>query len=195
MGGACSEEKYESFDRNMDSKQPDSKLSKHRTVRGIETMDDVRGYQVGSGISALTQSVLSQMSGDEDPLRYAPIFIKHKGYYYFWATIAYICNADGVLHEKEKSFIKFQCTEVGLKDDETNDLLTNFRDYSKEYVIASENSWKEFDPTLDKKGLNKKLLMAREYLVLYTLMAAAQDGLHEDEYKVAKHMAEKLKFR
>ena len=132
------------------------------------------------------------MSGPQDPVRYGTIFSKHKVYFYFYATIACICNADGVLHEKEKKYIQFKAKEVGLEDDQINQFLTNFKDYSKEYISATENAWKEFDATLDKEAIDKKLLMAREYLVLYTLIAAAQDGLHKDEYNVAKHMAKNL---
>ena len=190
MGAACSDDKYDSVESDMDSKRPD--LPKHHTVRGLETVEDVAGYRVGSGVGALTHSVLAEMSGPQDPVRYGTIFKKHKVYFYFYATISWICNGDGVLHEKEKKYIQSEAKALGLEDDQINQFFTNSKDYSKEFISATENAWKEFDPTLDKQDMNKKLVTAREYLVLYTLIAAAQDGLHKDEYNVAKHMAKNL---
>jgi len=83
-------------------------------------------------------------------------------------------HADGYLAEKEKMFISQLGNKMGLKDEEINSLIQNFK----------ENDYKT------------PVSISRRYAELYELigMVVIDGRIHENEVKMLKTLAQKLGF-
>ena len=152
-------------------------------------------YTIGTAINALEVDYSRRVRGNDSVQSsdYYAICNKHKVYFYFFSTSAYVCRADGILSEKEKKRIVTLAKAWLMPENEILEALKG-KDYAKEMVNAARMATKEMIPNANDEQISQRIEPLKYALVMQSLVAAAQDGFVEKEYKISKELAKKLGF-
>ena len=160
-------------------------------------------YEIGSCINLIYETfyarlldnriyVLNDKDQDIDvEPKFSDCVTKHRIMFYFFSTVTSVCLADGKLGSDEEEFIRSICSLWDVSEDSTNEALKG-KDYTKEYLEACEKYWDELIPNLGKEDKAALMNGMKNDIVLYSVLAASQDGFVKQEYKQAQEVATKL---
>ena len=188
MGATCSTKETVLSDErsNMDRQR--------QTLIGIESLEVFDFYDVGCGIRSIAHSVFSFRRDEsaESKQHVMEVSNKHKNPFYTLSTVAHVCMADGILHDKEKAFIEQYAISRGVPENDIEELLKG-KDYTQEMIdsrgaVYDENHGK----STDKKSKEKAVEGFKKYFILLSILAATQDGLVRDEYEQSVKIAQKI---
>lgn len=154
-------------------------------------------YDIGSLVDVLSHKFYSQLlekqTKDEkiDPKRYVEIMNKHNVILYYFQLIVYVCKGENKLGSKEEEYVRRYSKAWGLPDDKIDDVLKG-EDCSVQYQTAVAKYWKEAMPNATNDDLIVLVNAFKNDVVLYSMLAASQDGLVLSEYSAALKLAAKL---
>ena len=161
-------------------------------MSGISQESEVASYTVGTAINSLILDYSARVTAD-DASDYFSTCIKHKVYFYFISTLAYVCRGDDILGEKEKEWIIKSAQAWRVPENEILEALKG-KDYSREMVKAATVATKEMIPNASDKDIIERVEPLSYALLMQAIISATQDGIVKQEYMVAKKVGRELGF-
>ena len=162
------------------------------TIRGISLTSDVASYTIGTAINSLQLDHAARVTAN-DSSDFFPTCIKHKVFFYFASTLAYVSRGDGILGEKEKAWIVKLSKAWFVPEDEIEEALKG-KDYAIEMVNAAKIATKQMKPNATDEEISARVEPLSYALLMHAIISATQDGFVKQEYEVAKQLANKLGF-
>ena len=161
-----------------------------KNISGISQESDVSSYTVGTAIISLMLDYSARVTAD-DASDFFSTCTKHKVFFYFTSTLAYVCRGDDILGEKEKEWIIKSAQAWRVPENEILEALKG-KDYSREMVKAATVATKEMIPNASDKDIIERVKPLSYALLMQAIISATQDGFVKQEYVVAKKLAKEL---
>ena len=162
-------------------------MNKQDTLTQVQEEAVTDEYPIGCCIDSLIR--MSVMDKIPD---YLDVFHKHKVVFYFLSTIANVCRGDSDLSKEERDFMVEICKQWGVTDQEQVKLILEGINYYKEFVYSATTAIKEAIPDASDEDIEIKVERLKYNILMYSLIAATQDGLVRHEYNQCKKLAIRL---